>query len=97
MDGQEHSLTARKTMLSSTEDWLHELTLVLCQLVAKPGLPRLDIHWLLELCQDTQRCSGDLREASMKQLAVDLAAFSAEFPGILSEELVRGMDPGRAK
>jgi len=72
------------------EEWLSELSVELEELLPRPDVPLLDIEWLLERSRDTQRYAGQFRSASIEQLAKDVAAFDAEFPGMLSKKLVVG-------
>ncbi len=61
----------------------------LVRLCASVPAAYYDLHWLRLRCEDTLVYHGELQQASMGQLVKDIEAFSEEFPGVLSPDLLQ--------
>ncbi|AUX46618.1 uncharacterized protein SOCE26_081240 [Sorangium cellulosum] len=78
----------------SKELWLQRLRARLLEVLDGPGVPVLDIEWLLLRCDDTLAMEGDWRQRSLHQLVKDVQDFNSEFPGYLPDDLLRQPGPG---
>jgi hypothetical protein len=73
----------------ATEDVIRRLRDCLLQLEDAVGAPCLDARWLRLRCDDTLSFTGQLRDASVRQLKKDVALFVEELPELLPESLIR--------
>ncbi|WP_437672528.1 hypothetical protein [Sorangium sp. So ce131] len=78
----------------SREVWPQRLRACLLEVLDGPGVPVLDIEWLLLRCDDTLAMEGDWRQRSLHQLLKDVEDFDSRFPGCLPEDLLRQSGPG---
>jgi hypothetical protein len=70
--------------------WLGRLENALHRILVASDEAELDAQWLLHRVQDTQGFVGQYRQASLRQLAMDVWDFDKEFPGRLAVRLKLG-------